>query len=53
MSLTKLLKFALNVKNIKVTYVEIDESNLAIYIHDEMTKGKKNRCPICGGEKMP
>ena len=52
MSLTKLLKFALNVNRIKIISVETDEVNQSIYINVEMTKGKKKRCPICG-KKCP
>lgn len=48
MSLKKILKFVLNVKNIKIISVESNSANQSIYIHVDITKGKKYRCPICG-----
>lgn len=48
MALKKILKFALNVKCIKILNVTYDESSSSLFINVKPTKGKMNRCPVCG-----
>lgn len=48
MSLKKILKSILNVNYIKIISCNFNQNNQSLYIHVDMTKGKKHRCPICG-----
>lgn len=43
-----LLKTILNVNCVKIKNWKIDLSKSTIYIHVDMTKGQKRRCPVCG-----
>lgn len=48
MAIKKILKSILNVNCIKIKNIEFDKISSSLYIHVEITKGKKSRCPICG-----
>ena len=48
MALKNLLKSILNVNCIKIKNIEFNQISSSLYVHVEITKGKKSRCPICG-----
>lgn len=48
MSLKKILKKLLNVNCIKIISCDFDQISHALYIHLDMSKGQKHRCPVCG-----
>ena len=44
----KLLKKLLNVNYITIINVSFEPTSQSLYVHVKATKGKQNRCPICG-----
>lgn len=48
MALKKLLKSILNVNCIKIKNVKFDQITSSVFIHVDITKGQKSRCPVCG-----
>lgn len=48
MAIKNILKSILNVNCTEIISFNFDQSNSSLFIYVTMTKGKKNRCPICG-----
>lgn len=48
MNIKKLLKSILNVNCIKIKNVKFDQITSSVFIHVDITKGQKSRCPVCG-----
>lgn len=48
MALKKILKSILNVNYIRINNVTFDSSSSSLFIHADITKGQKQRCPLCG-----